>query len=56
MLCNNFLKTPLDDFWQLLNLFWPEPCRVVPICGSKIKDIKKKYSENFIEYFSRSKN
>ena len=42
------LKTPLDGYWQLLNLLWPESCRVMFVCGSKIQAIKKKCNENFI--------
>ena len=50
-------KTPLDGYWQLLNLFWPEPCSVMSVYRSKIQGFpKKKCSENFIEYFTHSEN
>ena len=50
-------KTPLDGYWQLLNLFWPEPCSVMSVYGSKIQGFPpKKCSENFIEYFTHSEN
>ena len=51
-----FLKAPLDDYWQLLNLLWPEPCRIMSLCGSKILDIKGKFSRNLIENFSHNKS
>ena len=50
-------KTPLDGYWQLLNLFWPESCSVMSVYGSKIQDFPQKIcSENFIEYFTHSEN
>ena len=49
-----FFKTPLDGYWQLFNLLWPEACRVMFVYGRY--RYKKKCSENFIDYFSHSKN
>ena len=57
MLRNGFsFKTSLVGYWEILNLLWSEPCRVMFVYGGKIQNIKKKCSENFIEYFSHSKN
>ena len=60
MLCNSFPDTSLGGYWQLLNLLWRRPCRVMSIYWSKMHDIppppKKKCSENCIEYFTHSKN
>ena len=36
-----FFKTRLDGYWKLLNLLWPEPCRVMFVYGSKSQGIKK---------------
>ena len=54
MLRNGFSLKQL--FMATGNLLWPEPCRVMFVYESKIQDIKKKCSGNFIEYFSHSKN
>ena len=56
MLGNGVSLKHFDGYRQLLNLLWPEPCRVMFVYGSKIQDIKRKCSENFIEYFSHSKS
>ena len=57
---NKFLATRFEDFHRScrncyaprnLNYLWSEPCTV-----SKVQGISKKYSENFVDYFSPSKN
>ena len=42
VLRNSFSLTPLDGYWQLLNLFWSEICRFISVYGSKIQNIPKK--------------
>ena len=37
-------------------LMWPDPCSVMSVYGNKMQDIKKKCSENIIEFFLHSKN
>ena len=55
MLCNRFRNT---SPWLLATFeLRPKPCRVMSVYSSKIQDIPpKKCSDNFIEYFSHTKN
>ena len=36
------VTTDFDDYWQLLNLLWPQPGMVMPVYSGKIQDIPKK--------------
>ena len=57
ILRNSFsLKYLLISLSATFELIAAEPCRVMSVYGSKIQDIKRKCNENFIEYFSNSKN
>ena len=44
-------KTAVDGYWQLLNLLWPEPCRVMLVYESKMEDIKKKCRKTLLNIF-----
>ena len=48
-----FFKTPLDGYWQLLNLLWPEPYRVMFVYLSKIQDVKKSVVKALLNVFSQ---
>ena len=46
-----FFNAPLNHNWQLLNLLWPEPCRVMSNYGSMIQDIKKSLGKTLLNIF-----
>ena len=38
----SWVKKPLDDYWQLLNLLWPELCKVLHMLTEVRYRISKK--------------